>query len=107
VSQDGPSGWRCGENATYDILVDCNAEGQGELLSHSRATPVGITPFHFNDGVDEFSMRSFWAMLTPALGRKQHAVLSFRQYAVEMQQSRRLQDEGRPDQARSPDQESA
>src|SRR6516225_5739413 len=67
-----------GENATHDILVDLDAEGQGELLSHSRATPVRITQFHFNDCVDEFFVRSFWARLTPTLGRKQHAVLSFR-----------------------------
>src|SRR6516162_9760395 len=95
------------ENATYDILVDLDAEGQGELLSHSRATPVRITLFHFNDCVDEFFVRSFWARLTPTLGRKRHAVLSFRQHFVEMQQSWRLQDDGRPHQARSPDQERA
>ena len=76
-----------GENATHDILVDLDAEGQGELLSHSRATPVRITLFHFNDCVDEFFLWSFWARLTPALGRKQHSVLSFRQHVVEMQQS--------------------
>jgi hypothetical protein len=32
---------------------------------------VGITPLHFNYCVDEFSVCSFRARLTPALGRKQ------------------------------------
>ena len=77
-------------NAQYSaniILVDFDAESQGDLLGNSWATPVGITPFHFNDRVDEFLIRSFRAGQTPALGRKQHAVLSFRQHVLEMQQS--------------------
>jgi hypothetical protein len=56
---------------------------------------AGITPLQFNDCVDEFFIRPFRARLTPALGRKQQAVLSFRQNVVEMQQSGRLQDNGR------------
>jgi hypothetical protein len=54
----------------------------------------GITPFHGNDGVDEFFVRSLRARPTPALGRKQHKVLSFHQQVVEMQQSGRLQNDG-------------
>src|SRR5437016_5843358 len=54
----------------------------------------GITPFHFNDGVDEFFLRSIRARPTPALGRKQHAVLSSPQHVMEMQQSGRLQNDG-------------
>ena len=39
-------------------------------------------------------MRSFRATRTPALARKQHAVLSFSQHLVEMQQRGWLQDDG-------------
>jgi hypothetical protein len=53
-----------------------------------------ITTFQFNDCVDEFSIRPFRAGLTAALEGKQHAVLSFRQHMVEMQQRGRLQDDG-------------
>ena len=56
------------------------------LESNSGTAPGGITPFHFNDGVDEFFLRSSWARSTPALGRKQHAVLSSPQHIMEMQQ---------------------
>jgi hypothetical protein len=74
-------------------LISFNAESQRDLLDDSGTTPLGITPFQFNDCVDEFLIRSFRASLMPALGRKQHAVFSFRQHAVEIQQSRRLQDD--------------
>jgi len=53
----------------------------------------GITPFHFNDGVDEFFPRPLGASPTPALGRKRQAVLSFPEQVVEMQQSGRLQND--------------
>jgi hypothetical protein len=82
------------QDTTNNILVDCNAESQGDLLGDSGTTPSGITPLQFNDCVDEFFIRSFRARLTPALERKQHAVLSLRQDVVEMQQSGRLQDDG-------------
>jgi hypothetical protein len=82
------------QDTANNILVDFNAESQRHLLRDSGATPVGITSFQFNDCVDEFSIRSFRARLTPALGRKQHAVLSLRQHVVEMEQSGRLQDDG-------------
>jgi hypothetical protein len=35
----------------------------------------GIATFQFNDGVNEFLIRSFRARLAPALEGKQHAVL--------------------------------
>ena len=53
----------------------------------------GITPFHFNDGVDKLFLRSIRARPTPALGRKQHAVLSSPQQVMEMQQSGTLQND--------------
>jgi hypothetical protein len=82
------------EDTANHILVDCNAEGQRDLLGDSGTTPVEITPFQFNDCVDEYFIRSFRARLTPALERKQFALLSFGQHVVEMQQRGWLQDDG-------------
>src|SRR5215471_2587463 len=82
------------EDTANHIFVDCNAESQRDLLGDAGATPVEITPFQFNDCVDELFIRSVRARLTPALERKQHAVLSFSQHLVEMQQRGWLQDDG-------------
>ena len=82
------------QDAANNILVDSNAESQRDLLGDAGATPVGITPFQFNDGLDEFFIRSFRARLALALEGKQPAVLSFGQHLVEMQKSGRLQDDG-------------
>jgi hypothetical protein len=81
------------QDTANNILVDFNAESQRDLLGDSGTTPVGITPLHFSYCVDEFSIRSFRARLTPALGRKQQAVFSLRQLAVEIDQRGRLQDD--------------
>src|SRR5437870_4787616 len=77
------------QNATYDVFVDLDTEGQRDLLGNSRAAPTGITPFHFNDGIDEFFGRSFRTSPTAVFGGEQLSVLSFDQHLVEMQQSRR------------------
>ena len=82
------------EDTANHILVDCNAESQRDLLGDSGTTPVEIAPFQFNDCVNEFFIGSFRARRTPALARKQHAVLSFGQHVVEMQQRGWLQDDG-------------
>jgi hypothetical protein len=82
------------EDTANHILVDGNAESQGDRLGDAGTTPVEITPIQCNDGVDEFFLRSFRARRTPALARKQHAVLSFGQHVVEMQQRGGLQDDG-------------
>jgi hypothetical protein len=82
------------EDAANHILVDCNAESQPDLLGDAGTTSVEIPPFQFNDYVDEFLIRSFRARRTPALARKQHAVLSFGQHVVEVQQRGWLQDDG-------------
>jgi len=66
------------QDTAHHILIAFNAESHRDLLGDSGTTPLGITPFQFNDCVDEFLIRSFRARLTPALGRKQHAVLSLR-----------------------------
>jgi hypothetical protein len=82
------------QDTANNILVDINAESQCDLLGNPGTAPAGITPFHFNDGVDEFFLRSLWATPTPAPGRKQQAVLSLPQHVVEMQQSGRLENAG-------------
>jgi hypothetical protein len=81
------------QDTTNHILVDLDGESQRDLLGNSGTAPVGITPFHFHDGVDEFFLRSTRARPTHAHGRKQHAVLSSPQHLVEMQQSGRLQND--------------
>jgi len=81
------------EDTANHILVDGNAESEGDLLGDAGTTPIEITPFQFNDCVDEFFLRSLRARRTPALARKQHAVLSFGQHMVEMQQRGWLQDD--------------
>src|SRR5438128_813900 len=65
------------QNPTHDVLVDVEAEVQSDLLGNSGTAPGRITSFHFKDGIDEFFCRSLRPRLTPALGRKQHAVLTF------------------------------
>jgi len=87
------------QKTANDILVDLDAESQGDLLSDAGTTPGGIATFHGNDGVDEVFPRPLRAGPTPVFGRKQHPVLSFPEHAVEMQQSRRLHNDGRPENA--------
>src|SRR6516164_4054525 len=82
------------QDAANNILVDLDTESQRDLLGNAEAAPVWITPFHGNDGVDEFLLRSLRARPTPALGRKQQAVLSFFQRVVGIEQSRSLQNNG-------------
>ena len=103
VAEERQPGWASGfrfrlvmnaEDTPNHILVDGNAESQRDLLGDTGTTPVEITPFQFNDCVDEFFIRSFRARRTPALERKQYAVLSFSQHVVEMQQCGWLQDDG-------------
>ena len=79
------------QETANNVLVDLDAESQRDLLRDAGTTPVGITPFHCNDGIDEGFLRSLRPGPPPTLGRKQHAVLSFPQRTVQMQQSGRLQ----------------
>src|SRR5258708_7461553 len=51
-------------NSSNDILVDFNAKGQGDLLGDARTAPIGIAPFHLNDSLDEFPLRSLWPRST-------------------------------------------
>src|SRR3954454_3465831 len=79
------------QDATNQILVDLDTESQRDLLSNAGTTPIRVAPFHCNDGIDEFRVRSLWARPLVAFGRKQNSVLSFAQQAVKMQQRGRLQ----------------
>ena len=82
------------QDTANNILVDLDAESQRDLLSYAGRAPTGIAPFHGYDGVDDVFLWSLWAGATLVLGRKQHAVLSFPQRTVEMEQSGRLQNGG-------------
>jgi hypothetical protein len=73
------------QETANNILVDLDAESQRDLLSDAGTAPARIPTFHGNDSVDEVFLRSLRAGPTPALGRKQHAVLSFPQHTVQMQ----------------------
>jgi len=95
------------EDAANNNLVDLDAESQHDLPGDTGTAPLGIAPFHGNDRIDEFSFRSLGARPTPARGRKQYAVLSFAQQAVEMQQSERFQNNSGTENPRWPDEERA
>ena len=69
-----------------------NAASQRGPLGDSRTTPIRITPLHFSYCVDEFSFGPFRGRRMAAPGRKQQAVFSLSQHAVEIEQRRRPQD---------------
>src|ERR1700737_4768459 len=75
------------QETPHNIFIDVDAESQRDLLSDAGTTPTGIMTFHCNDGVDEVVLRSLRARATPALVRKQQAVLSCLQHTVEVQES--------------------
>jgi hypothetical protein len=66
------------ENSADHILINKDAEGQGDLLGNTRTTPRGITLLHPHDGTDESRAWPFRSRLGPALGRKEQSV--FRLY---------------------------
>src|SRR5438093_9380783 len=88
TSRSGFRAKMCCQNAAYDVFVDVDTEGQRDLRGNSRTAPTGITPFHFNNGIDEFFGWSFRTRPKSVFGGEQHPVLSFDQHLVEMQQSR-------------------
>jgi hypothetical protein len=77
-----------------NVLIDLHTKSQGDLLSNERTTPAGIPRFHCHGGFDEIFVGSLRARPTAAPRRKQHAVFSFAQHRVEMQQSGRLHNDG-------------
>ena len=56
------------QDTANNIFVDFNAESQPDLLGNAGTAPVRITPFQFNDCLDEFFIRSFFIRLIPARG---------------------------------------
>src|SRR5215469_14784814 len=56
-----------GENSANYVFVDFDVERQGDLLSDSWTSPIGITLLHFDDRMNEFWARSFRAGLPAAL----------------------------------------
>jgi hypothetical protein len=56
-----------GENPSNHVFVDLDVKRQGDLLGDSRTSPVGITPLHFDDRMNEFCARSFRAWLSSAI----------------------------------------
>jgi hypothetical protein len=81
------------QDAADNILVDVDREGERDLLGNAGTAPAGIAPFHCYNRINEVLLRSLRTRPMPALGRKQQAILSFSQQAVEMQQSRGLQND--------------
>src|SRR5215471_16785419 len=50
-----------GQDTAHHILVDLDSECQRDLLGNARTAPAGVPPFHCDDGVDEFLVRSLGA----------------------------------------------
>src|SRR5215472_14070616 len=82
------------EHTADYVLIDLHTESQCNLLGNAGTTPAGIPPFHCHDGLDEVFVGSLRPGPTAAPSRKQHAVFSFAQHTLEMQQSGRLQKDG-------------
>ena len=109
VTQESEPGWAAGvsnwsevigQDASDNVFIDGDTEGQCNLLGDSRSTPGGIALFHFDNGVDEFSGRSLRTGLVPEFCRKEYAVLSLDQSPVKAQKGRWFQCDCRTNQAR-------
>jgi hypothetical protein len=57
-----------GENAPNNVLIDLDAERQGDLLGDSRTAPGWIAILHLDHGFNEFFAGSLGSGLTTALG---------------------------------------
>src|SRR4030095_16105256 len=75
-----------GENAPHDILVEGNAEGQGDLLRDAWTTPGRIPPFHVDDGGDDVLAGSLGARFASYRGCEQQAIFPLRQRSMESQE---------------------
>ena len=51
------------QNPAHDVFVDLEAEGQCDLLSDSFASPAAITPFHFDNRIDQLFSPVLWALV--------------------------------------------
>ena len=86
------------KNAPHNILIDLNAESQGQLLSNSATAPAWVELFDFNDCLDEFRRRSLGPRLSASLRREQSLILTFHQCRMESEEGGRLQYDGNTEQ---------
>src|SRR5262252_4667205 len=91
-----------GKNPPNHVFVDFDAECESYLLGNSATAPTPVTPFHLNDGVDEFFVWSFRPWSSPAFGRKQGMILPVNQHLMKAQQGGRLQNDRRSQNAARP-----
>jgi len=75
-----------GEDAAHDVLVDGNAEGQGDLLSDPGTTPGRIPLFHVDDRGDDFLGGSLWAGFRRHPGREEPPIFPLCQRAMKAQE---------------------
>ena len=106
VTEDGEPGWskrvRCGtvpngENATHDVLVEGNAEGQGDLLSDPRTTPSWIPPLHLDDRGDDVRGGPLRSRLSRHLGRRESPIFPLGQSSMKTEQGCGFEDDGGTD----------
>src|SRR5260370_3261864 len=76
VAEKREPGWtsRCrpvmnAQDTANNLLLDLDGERQRDLLGNSGTAPDGLTPFHFNDGLNGLFVQSLPARPPPALGR--------------------------------------
>lgn len=79
------------KNTPHNILIDLNAESQGQLLGNSATAPARIELFDFNECLDEFRRRSLRPRLSASFRREQTLILSLHQRCMEGEDGGRLQ----------------
>jgi hypothetical protein len=93
-----------GQDAPHDIG---DAKRPSKLLSDSPAAPGGIALLGGDNRINEFFGRALGTGFAPAFRGEEQAVLALSQDLVKMQESRRLQHDGRTNQAGGPHKQSA
>jgi len=83
-----------GENAPNNVLIDLDAERQGDLLRDARTAPGWISILHLDNGFNQFLPGSLRSRLTSALGLEKQAIFSVLRRLMEAQESRRFQNDG-------------
>jgi len=73
-----------GEHAAHDVLVDVDAEDQGNLLGDPPAAEAWVSLFYLDNGAAQLRRGPLRAWLSPAVGRKQLAVLASYECPVEI-----------------------
>jgi hypothetical protein len=62
------------ENPADHILINRDAESQGDLLGNARTAPTWIPLLHFHNGTNQVGAWSFRTGLGSALRRKERSV---------------------------------